>query len=166
MILSAQTIEERWYAAHERAKEDPILLPFFRRTQQTYNSAINHPPSLSFGLSPAGYDIRIDRGLVIPAKGFALASSLERFNMPSDLLARVADKSTWARWGLAVQNTVIEPGWRGYLTLELTNHSERDIHILDGDPIAQILFETLDKPTIQLYEGKYQDQKKGPVQGL
>lgn len=83
--------------------------------------------------------------------------------MPIDLLGRVADKSTLARRGLAVQNTIIEPGWRGYLTLELSNHGRDAIEIVAGMPIAQIIFDVLDEPAERPYAGKYQDQRAGAV---
>lgn len=118
--------------------------------------------TMTFGLSPAGYDIRVAEQIVLLTGGFALASTVEQFDMPMDLLARVTDKSTWARKGLCVQNTVIEPGWHGYLTLELTNHGPTRLAIAEGSPIAQVLFELLDQPTVQPYDGKYQDQASGP----
>jgi dCTP deaminase len=131
---------------------------------------------MTFGLGPAGYDIRAAEDVDIPPGGFVLGSSFEQFDMPLDMLGVVHDKSSWARKGLCVQNTVIEPGWRGFLTLEYTNHlpdcPEVDrcpagwpwnwIHIKQGDPIAQIIFHMLDEPTVQPYEGKYQDQEAGP----
>ena len=127
---------------------------------------------MSFGLSACGYDIRLDqstgyfndhqRAYFLAPGEFVLASSLEEFNMPKDVVGIVHDKSTWARKGIAVQNTVIEPGWRGYLTLELTNHSDQTVKIHPGDPIAQILFHRLDQETELPYTGKYQDQEKGP----
>lgn len=83
--------------------------------------------------------------------------------MPHDLVGSVRDKSSWARKGLAVQNTVIEPGWRGYLTLELTNHREWTITVKEGSPIAQVLFEKLDEETLLPYDGRYQDQSPEPV---
>lgn len=83
--------------------------------------------------------------------------------MPDDLVGRVCDKSTLARLGIAVQNTIIEPGWLGYLTLEITNHSKATVFINEGQPIAQIMFEMLDFPTMQPYDGKYQDQENFPV---
>ena len=116
---------------------------------------------MTFGLGPAGYDVRIAETVVVGAK-FVLASTLERFEMPRDLLGQVCDKSTWARRGVAVQNTIIEPGWRGYLTLELTNQSGGLIEIQAGDPIAQIIFFRLEAPTVLPYSGKYQDQQSGP----
>ena len=59
--------------------------------------------------------------------------------------------------GLMVQNTVVEPGWKGYLTLELTNHSEVFIEIAAGTPIAQVVFSYIDEPS-EGYNGKYQNQ--------
>lgn len=139
---------------------------------------------LTFGLGPASYDVRIAEVIVLPPGGFALASTMERFKMPDDIAASVKDKSTWARRGLAVQNTWIDPGWEGYLTLELSNHhpmpvrpfwqrnidaweelvAARTLTITAGMPIAQIVFERLDQPTELPYRGKYQHQQMGPVQ--
>jgi dCTP deaminase len=98
-----------------------------------------------------------------------LASTVEKFCMPDDLVGIVHDKSTWARQGLAVQNTVIEPGWRGFLTLELTwicpeaweGGYGNPLRIQAGTAIAQVIFHQLTAPTEQGYEGKYQDQEQG-----
>lgn len=117
---------------------------------------------MTYGLGSAGYDIRIAESMVIYAHGFALASSVEHFNMPPELLGIVHDKSTWSRLGLAVQNCVIEPGWRGHLTFELSNHSSKQIRIHQGMPIAQIVFHLLNRIPQCLYNGKYQDQPPGP----
>lgn len=91
-----------------------------------------------------------------------MASTLERFEMPGDVIAFVHDKSTWARLGIALQNTVIEPGWCGFLTVEISNHSANEVWIEAGSPIAQIIFQLLDAPTERPYAGKYQDQQRGP----
>lgn len=77
---------------------------------------------MTYGVGPAGYDVRIAETIALPPGGFALASTVEEFDLPTDVLATIHDKSTLARMGLAVQTTVAEPGWRGNLTLELTNH--------------------------------------------
>lgn len=145
MILPAQHIRMR----------TGMIEPFVER-------GIAH--GMSFGLSAAGYDVRIDKGRVLRPGDFCLASTLERFDMPTIVLGHVADKSTWARRGLAVQNTIIEPGWRGWLTLELTNHGDDTLRIEDGAPIAQIIFHLLAAPTEQPYgeNSKYQDQERGP----
>ena len=117
---------------------------------------------VSYGLSEAGYDIRIKDGVTLhPFKRFALASSVERFTMPDDLVAIVHDKSTWARRKLSVFNTVIEPGWNGWLTLELVYHGWRSVTIPAGTGIAQVIFHRISQPSE--YTGKYQDQPNMPV---
>jgi dCTP deaminase len=85
-----------------------------------------------------------------------------RPKLPDDLAGTVRDKSSWARVGLAVQNTFLDPGWSGYLTIELSNHSDVEIRIERNEPIAQIVFELLDQPTELAYSGKYQNQERGP----
>lgn len=144
MILSAQTIRKRG-----------IITPFFERT------VLN---GMTYGLSGCGYDVRIKQSLIVPVGRFKLASTVEHFLMDDDIVGRVHDKSTLARMGLAVQNTIIEPNWRGYLTLEITNNGYRDITLEAGQPIAQIVFELLDYATEQPYSGKYQDQPDEPVE--
>jgi dCTP deaminase len=118
------------------------------------------------GLGPAGYDITLAADVVLnPANmvgSFQLASAQEYFRMPPDIIAYVKDKSSWARRGVAVQNTVIEPGWSGYLTLELTNHSPGLVRLYAGTPIAQVVWHRLDMPTDSPYTGKYQYQSAGP----
>lgn len=130
----------------------PMVFPFHERT--VFNG-------MTYGVGPAGYDIRISETLwLFPMVG-RLASSIEKFHIPSDIIAEVKDKSTWARRFVFVQNTVIEPGWCGYLTLELTNDSLLPVKIYAGTPIAQVLFRPLVTPTDKPYKGKYQNQKEG-----
>lgn len=116
---------------------------------------------MTYGVGPAGIDLCISETIMLQAGMFKLASCIERFQMPNNLLGVVHDKSTWARLGVCVQNTVIEPGWKGYLTIELTNHGINDIKIKSGTPICQVVFHLLDLPTTQPYDGKYQDQQIG-----
>jgi dCTP deaminase len=143
MILSPQEIRAR-----------AIMHPFSERTVSR--------TGMSYGLSHAGYDVRIDQDFVMWPGRCVLASTVERFDMPSDVVGQVADKSTWARRFITMQNTVIEPGWKGFLTLEIINHSLRFVRIRKGDPIAQILFVQMTAPTERPYEGKYQNQERGP----
>lgn len=140
MILPAQTIRQL-----------KLILPFYERT--IHNGR-------SFGLSSCGYDIRIAEDIWLWPMFGRLASSMEWFNMPNDVLGYVKDKSTNARLFKFVQNTVIEPGWHGYLTLELTRDRPWPIFIKSGTPIAQIIFHRLETPTEQPYDGKYQNQKQ------
>lgn len=120
---------------------------------------------VSYGLSEAGYDIRIAQSLTLhPLRRFRLASTIERFEMPTDLVGIVHDKSTWARRGLSVFNTVIEPGWEGWLTLELVYHGFKPLHIPRGAGIAQVLFHQIAVPAE--YKGKYQGQPNRPVAAI
>lgn len=120
---------------------------------------------VSHGLSEAGYDIRIAQDVWLhPLRRFALASSFEYFDMPDYMLGIVHDKSTWARRGLSVFNTVIEPGWHGWLTLELVYHGMMPLRIRKGSGIAQVLFHQLTDAAA--YAGKYQDQPNRPVAAI
>jgi dCTP deaminase len=117
---------------------------------------------VSFGLSEAGYDIRINQTVwLFPMKRFALASTFEAFNVPENLVGIVHDKSTWARRGLSVFNTVIEPGWKGWLTLELVYNGMKPLRIPKGAGIAQVIFHQISCPA--KYDGKYQNQPDMPV---
>ena len=119
----------------------------------------------SYGLSVAGYDVRIKQGVwLYPFKRFSLASTIEEFNIPNTLVGVVHDKSTWIRKGVMVGNSVVEPGWKGYLTLELTYHKWWPIHIPAGSGIAQVLFSQLAEPAS--YAGKYQFQIDDPVEAI
>lgn len=119
---------------------------------------------VSHGLSEAGVDLRIKQSVTLhPFRRFALASTVEKFDMPQNFVAIVHDKSTWARRGLSVFNTVIEPGWRGWLTLELIYHGWKPLHIPAGAGIAQAIFHELAEAATY-GNGKYQDQPDRPVE--
>lgn len=130
---------------------------------------------VTHGLSEAGYDIRIKQsvwfrpisnsiqlrnaegGLESVANGrFTLASAMEEFQVPDNLTGIIHDKSTWARRGLSVFNTVIEPGWHGFLTLELVYHGQDELIIPAGAGIAQVVFHENKHPVS--YTGRYQGQ--------
>ena len=167
MILSRQTIRRITGGGGSS-----IVKPLVERE-------VDKGSGMTYGLGPCGVDIRIAKTMRLWPGGFALASSIEEFSMPSDVIGMVKDKSTLARRGVAVQNTVIEPGWRGYLTLELTNHNQyrwwhllvwwkrpSPIQLTYGQPIAQVVFSFLDVATDQPYNGKYQDQPRGPTKAI
>ena len=130
---------------------------------------------VSYGLGEAGYDIRVAEEIrFTPGAGydsvsvdgatkkgrFTLASSMEEFCMPPSLMGVVHDKSTHARRGLSVFNTVLEPGWFGILTIELVYHGQGELIIPAGSGIAQVGFSEIKEPTC--YSGKYQGQEAGP----
>lgn len=120
----------------------------------------------SYGLTECGYDIRIAQDVTMYlGKRFVLASAMEEFHVPDFLMGRVLNKSTWARLGIdASMTTNIEPGWKGFLTLELRYSGWKPIHIKAGTGIAQVIFEEILVPTT--YTGKYQDQAKEPVKAI
>lgn len=141
------------------------------------------PGGTSWGLGEAGYDIRIKQevsfkpnehfhlvmdtkvdGWVTRNSRFTLASAIECFNMPANLMGIVHDKSTWARRGLSVFNTVIEPGWKGFLTLELVYHGNTELTIPAGSGIAQVIFHEVAEKAH--YNGKYQNQGDEPVAAI
>jgi len=172
MILSGQTI--RRYCDGDA----PLIAPFSERKELAYTDFRNvegrqvpHQLKMTYGVGPAGYDVRVEfdehgekPSIMVPPGGFVLASTIERFQMPVHVIGMVADKSSWARRGIAVQHTVIEPGWAGWLTLEISNHSAAAIRIERGMPIAQIIFHVIDEAVDFPYDaaGKYQNQGRGP----
>ena len=131
---------------------------------------------VSWGLSEAGYDIRIKQDIEFAAGGiwidgmwmghdnFTIASAIEEFQMPNNLVGIVHDKSTWARQGLSVLNTVVENGWCGWLTLELVYHGRGELHIPAGAGIAQVVFHETSR--FASYDGKYNNAGDFPQPAL
>lgn len=147
---------------------------------------------VSYGLSSAGYDVRLgntflapqlqatdphaeqrydtidhDLGapLWLPAGHYVLGVTVERFAMPSNVVGVAVGKSTYARLGVIVNITPLEPGWCGYLTLEIHNASPRPVMVWPGEGIAQIMFHEISEPDVSYADraGKYQDQPAQPV---
>jgi len=146
----------------------------------------------SYGLSSFGYDLRLGSRFLVPLGGAnvvldpidfpdghfrtieteetfelsphsqVLAESIERFDMPDDVCAVCWGKSSYARCGLLVNVTPLEPGWRGILTIELANVSPLPIRLHVGQGIAQVVFFRGTRPLRTYGEkeagGDYQDQ--------
>ena len=147
---------------------------------------------ISFGASCYGYDMRLARefkipdfsGLscidpkrisqlhfrewegrtcLIPQHSFVLGRSLEYFRIPRDVLALCQGKSTYARSGLVVNVTPLEPEWEGYVTISLVNSGPLPLKVYAGEGIAQVVFLRADTPCRRSYsdrKGKYQAQKE------
>jgi dCTP deaminase len=145
---------------------------------------------ISYGISSYGYDIRVssefkvftnvyssivdpknfdDRSFVdmngpvciIPPNSFALARTEEYFRIPRDVLVVCVGKSTYARCGLIVNVTPLEPTWEGYLTLEISNTTPLPAKVYGGEGIAQLLFFEGDQEPETAYadrKGKYMNQ--------
>ncbi len=146
---------------------------------------------ISYGVSSYGYDMRIGdefkiftninntvvdpkkfdeksfvnfRGdvCIIPPNSFALASSMEYFRIPRDVLVICLGKSTYARCGITVNVTPLEPEWEGHVTIEISNTTPLPAKIYANEGIAQLIFLQASEICEVSYKdkaGKYQAQK-------
>ncbi len=99
--------------------------------------------------------------VMIPPNSFALAETIETFSIPRDVLAMCVGKSTYARCGIIVNVTPLEPEWRGKVTLEISNTTPLAAKIYANEGIAQMVFLKADRVCATSYSdknGKYQDQ--------
>ena len=145
---------------------------------------------ISYGLSSFGYDARVSNEFkiftdvnseivdpknfkpsnfvtknvsecVIPPNSFVLASTVEHFKIPKDILVICLGKSTYARCGIIVNVTPAEPGWEGYVTLEFSNTTPLPAKIYANEGVAQFIFlKGNEKPetTYSDRKGKYMGQ--------
>jgi dCTP deaminase len=93
-----------------------------------------------------------DGAFVIPANSFALTQTIEHLEIPRGVLATVLGKSTYARCGIIVNVTPLEPEWRGRITIEISNTTPLPAKIYPGEGIAQVLFHRADGYTQVLIE--------------
>ena len=151
---------------------------------------LNGEKIISYGTSSYGYDIRCARGFVvftsinrtiidpknfdtrnfatvtdefciIPPNSFALARSVEYFRIPRNVLTVCLGKSTYARCGIIVNVTPLEPEWEGCITLELSNTTPLPAKIYANEGVAQVLFFESDEECDTSYkdrDGKYMYQ--------
>ena len=145
---------------------------------------------ISFGLSSYGYDARVSDEFkiftnvnseivdpknfnsanfvtkkasecIIPPNSFVLSRTIERFKIPNDVLVICLGKSTYARCGIIVNVTPLEPGWEGFVTLEFSNTTPLPAKIYANEGVAQFIFlKGNEKPEITYAErdGKYMGQ--------
>ncbi len=145
---------------------------------------------ISFGVSSYGYDMRIadefeiftnvhsvvvdpknfsrqsfvkfrGKECIIPPNSFALGKSVEYFRIPRNVLCIVLGKSTYARAGIIVNVTPLEPEWEGYVTIEISNTTPLPVKVYANEGIAQVLFLESDEECETSYadkKGKYQNQ--------
>lgn len=102
------------------------------------------------------------RYVIIPPNGYILGETVEYIDIPRDVIIVVLGKSTYARSGIIVNCTPLEPGWRGRVTLEIANVSNVPAKVYLDMGIAQALFFKLGGVPEKTYDkkaGKYQDQK-------
>lgn len=99
---------------------------------------------------------------IIPPNSFALARSVEYFRIPRDVLVICIGKSTYARCGIIVNVTPLEPMWEGFLTIEISNTTPLPAKIYANEGIAQLIFLKAEEECEISYadrKGKYQAQK-------
>ena len=145
---------------------------------------------ISFGLSSYGYDARVSNEFkiftnvnseivdpknfkptnfvtkkvpecIIPPNSFVLARTVEKFKIPDDILVICLGKSTYARCGIIVNVTPLEPGWEGYVTLEFSNTTPLPAKIYANEGVAQFIFlKGNEKPEVTYADrkGKYMGQ--------
>ena len=148
--------------------------------------------SISYGVSSYGYDLRVDRKYkifcgepsrvvdpknihielfedfegnccIIPPRSFVLAQSVEYFRIPREILTLCAGKSTYARCGVLINVTPLEPEWEGHVTMSISNTSPAPVKIYSGEGIAQVVFLEAREVCQTSYKdrkGKYQAQKE------
>ena len=146
---------------------------------------------ISYGVSSYGYDVRVGDEFkvftnvyntvvdpknfdpksfvdikadvcIIPPNSFALASTIEYFRIPRDILTVCLGKSTYARCGIIVNVTPFEPEWEGHVTIEISNTTPLPAKIYANEGIAQVLFFQSDEACEVSYrdkKGKYQAQQ-------
>ena len=147
--------------------------------------------SISYGLSSYGYDARVSDEFkiftnvnseivdpknfkptnfvtknvsecIIPPNSFVLARTVEKFKIPDDILVICLGKSTYARCGIIVNVTPLEPEWEGHVTLEFSNTTPLPAKIYANEGVAQFIFLESDDVCEISYKdrkGKYQGQK-------
>jgi dCTP deaminase len=98
----------------------------------------------------------------LPAHSYALGVTHERITMPDDHIGLLVGKSTYARCGLILNTTPLEPGWTGQLVLELSNATDSPLIVYAHEGIGQLLMIECDERPAVTYgdrQGKYQDQR-------
>jgi dCTP deaminase len=99
---------------------------------------------------------------IVPPNSFALARTVEYFRIPHDVLTLCVGKSTYARCGIIVNVTPLEPEWEGHVTLEFSNTTNLPAKIYANEGVAQLLFFQSDEACEVTYKargGKYQGQR-------
>ncbi|HNT97332.1 MAG TPA: dCTP deaminase [Elusimicrobiales bacterium] len=156
-----------------------------------YTEKLVAKDKVSYGLSSYGYDIRVADEYkvftdvhncvvdpkdfrpesfvdlkapwcIVPARSFALARSVEYFRIPRGVIGLCIGKSTYARCGIVVNITPLEPEWEGHLTLEISNTTPLPAKIYSNEGIAQLVFLGSDVECETSYKdrkGKYQSQR-------
>ena len=174
-------LSDRWIK--KMAVEKKMISPFVEKQ--------NSDNCISYGLSSFGYDARVSNEFkiftdvdsaivdpknfnknsfvsrkidvcIIPPNSFVLASTVEYFKIPKDIMVICLGKSTYARCGIIVNVTPFEPEWEGHVTLEISNTTPLPAKIYSNEGLCQVLFFESDEDCLTSYKdkkGKYQQQQ-------
>lgn len=167
-------LNDRWI--REQALAHEMITPFV--------DDLNTKGVLSYGVSSYGYDARIANDFkfftninnalvdpkafsqdafvekqcdvcIIPPNSFVLGRTVEYFKIPKDVLVICLGKSTYARCGVIINVTPLEPEWEGFVTLELSNTTPMPVKIYANEGVCQFLFFKAD----EICETSYKDRK-------
>jgi len=173
-------LSDKWIK--EMSRKHSLISPFEDKQVST--------KKISYGLSSFGYDARVSSEFkiftnvnseivdpknfkqssfiskktnecIIPPNSFVLGSTIEYFKIPNDVLVICLGKSTYARCGIIVNVTPLEPGWEGHVTLEFSNTTPLPAKIYANEGAAQFIFlKGNEKPEITYADrnGKYMKQ--------
>lgn len=137
---------------------DVRLAPEFKIFTNVHNAVVD-PKSFSVD----SFDDKTGDYCIIPPNGFMLGRTVESFNMPENAFAICIGKSTYARCGIIVNTTPIEPGSSGYVVLELSNTTPLPVKVYANEGVSQFLFFTSEQKPMTTYSskaGKYLNQRE------
>ena len=117
------------------------------------------PSDVSSCLNPAGYDLRCSKTMVLKPKQYVLVATLETVELGLNVAAFLHIRSSLAREGIIGSFAVVDPGFRGQLTLNLHNVSDKEVTLNEGERIVQIVFHSLGSTAKKGYNGSYQNSK-------
>lgn len=151
MVLSDATLHALGYLGASGYTFDVTLGDEF--------AVLVHPAIDPLDLQPDDYHKqRLPDFMVQPGR-FLLGHTVEIIEVPSDCVGIIVGKSTLARCGVMLNTTLLQPGWRGQLTLEIHNLSPVFVKLTAGMEIGQVLLLRGESPCLNPYQGKYQDQR-------
>ena len=120
------------------------------------NGELRIRPS-EFRLNPAGVDLRIDRDIHLEPKQQLLVASMERVELSNGIVGFLHLRSSLAREGLFASLALVDPGFRGQLTVSLYNSGDSTVNLGKGERFIQLSLLRLGKPAINKYAGRYQN---------
>jgi dCTP deaminase len=110
-------------------------------------------------LNGAGYDLRLAADTTIPPGGNQLVATLERVELPDDLVGTLHIRSSLARSGIIASLASVDPGFRGQLTISLYNAGTEPFGMSKGSKFVQMVLHILGTKAQRVYRGKYQDSQ-------